>query len=506
MKALRNPVALTILLALQACSGFQSDAEKLQAPQASLNNPSSIKPQTFVMRGEVVLGHEVRSIVPCGSQQQYWLDLPADRFQQGMKLVRSPYAPLYGEVIGHLEAPGKEGFAADYAARFVVDKINLLTAENPHRCTQPTQPTKAFGNEPFWSVQFVGNALKFTVMGEEAQQFELTSTKLEADRRRYTFQQGELELNQRSCNDGMSDSLYGWRASLKVGEKTYRGCATLSNQDATQQWADTYQAQASQSSPFSVTLSMNSDHTASTTYHYPNGGADTVEKGFWQQLNRHQVQVVSTHLQGQKLKSERIYTKKNNQLNAAQEKVGDVIYDIADGGLTLFKANDVHLPPTTSESGNKIPSNAEFNPQVDRALRDYFKSEKQDPTGTRYRWLTYDLNGDGQKELLAQLDWCGSGGCTLLIFNHVNQKWQFNSRITLVQTPLNLGTQEHHHWRDLVMFVSGGGAVPNQHTLQFDGNQYPLNPSMAPVANYDDISPVQLFSDGLTPHQGGVTL
>jgi len=74
MKALRNPVAVTTLLALQACSGFQSGSEQAHTPQATLNDPSSVKPQTFVMRGEVILGHEVRSIVPCGSQQQYWLD------------------------------------------------------------------------------------------------------------------------------------------------------------------------------------------------------------------------------------------------------------------------------------------------------------------------------------------------------------------------------------------------------------------------------------------------
>ncbi|MDA0120549.1 COG3650 family protein [Vibrio sp. T11.5] len=506
MKALRNPVTVTTLLALQACAGFQSGPEQAHSPQATLSDPSSIKPQTFVMRGEVILGHEVRSIVPCGSQQQYWLDLPEDRFQQGMKLVRSPYAPLYGEVIGHLKPTGKEGFAADYAARFVVDKINLLTAENTQRCAQTVQPTTAFGNEPFWSVQFADKALQFSQMGQETQQLELTTTKIEADRRRYTFSQGQLELNLRSCSDGMSDSLYGWSSTLTIGDKTYRGCATLSNQDTTQRWAATYQAQTSKNAPFSVSLAINPDHTANTTYRYQNGGSDTVEKGFWQQLNRNQVQIVGTHLQGQRLNSERIYTQVDNRLFTNKEKVGNVVYDITDGGLTLYKTGNTLSSQKTLADSNKVPSSAEFNPRVDQALRDYFKEEKQDLTGTRYRWLTYDLNGDGSKELLAQLDWCGSGGCTLLIFNNVDQKWQFNSRITLVQTPLNLGKQSHQNWRDLVMFVSGGGAVPNQHTLQFNGTHYPLNPSVAPVANYDEISPVQLFSDGLTPHQGGVTL
>lgn len=179
--------------------------------------------------------------------------------------------------------------------------------------------------------------------------------------------------------------------------------------------------------------------------------------------------------------------------------------------MTLFQSKQAlsygeQPMPNRELTAAKIPSSADFNPKVDRAIREYFRMHKTDPTGTRYRWLTYDLNGDGNKELLAQLDWCGSGGCTLLIFENHEQKWRFNSRITLVRTPINLGKNASESWQDLVMFVSGGGAVPNQHILQHNEVSYPLNPSVAPVANYDEISEVQLFSDGLTPHQGGVTL
>ena len=78
MKALKNPVVVTAALLLQACSSFQSN--QADTTLATLSNPSSIKPQSFVIRGEVVLGNEVRSIVPCGSKQQYWLEMLEDRF------------------------------------------------------------------------------------------------------------------------------------------------------------------------------------------------------------------------------------------------------------------------------------------------------------------------------------------------------------------------------------------------------------------------------------------
>jgi len=511
MKALRNPVAVMTLLALQACSTStqQSSESTSTIPAASLDKPASIKPQTFIMRGEVILGHEVRSIRPCGSQKQYWLDLPNDRFQQALSLVRAPYEPMYGEVIGHLETGLADGFVSDYTARFVVDSINLLTAENPKRCDQPTKPTRAFGTEPFWSMSFEGNQLAFQKMGEDKQVLELSSSRIEADRRRYQFEGGSLELNQRSCVDGMSDSIYGWSATLLLNGQDYQGCATLSNQDGSQDWTGFYQAASTKSSDFSVSLQINPDHTAVTSYSYNNGESDSVERGYWQQLSPEQVQVVMTHHQQQPLLSERLFSRDGYQLTATQEKVGNVIYPIADGGVTLFKTKpesqqaQQHTKPL---SENAIPSSAEFNPKVDQALRDYFTINQTDPAGTRYRWLTYDLNGDGNKELITQLDWCGSGGCTLLVFESHQNNWRFNSRITLVNTPLNLGVSRSEGWQDLIFFVSGGGAAPNQHIMKYDGVSYPLNPSTAPVANYDEISQTQLFSDGLTPHQEGITL
>ena len=469
------------------------------------------QPQTFIMRGEIILGHEVSSIQPCGSEQQYWLSLDNDKFQQGMTLISAPYQPMYGEMIGHFETSSNDGFDADYTARFVVAKINMLTAENPKRCDKAPQNTRAFGNEPFWSLNFTPSSLIFQLLGEEKQSLEVTASRLEPNRRRYDFAQGQLELNIGSCSDGMSDSVYGWSASLQLDDKRYQGCATLANSDATQDWTGIYQAASTKNSTFSVTLDISGDHAATTTYQYQDDSGDLVERGYWQQLNQDQIQVVMTHHQQQPLLSERLFTRDGYQLTAEKEKVGNIIYPIADGGLVLFKSQVQYdlvspLQTQTIDTAQVITSSATFNPKVDRALRDYFKMHKTDPKNTRYRWLTYDLNGDGQPELLAQLDWCGSGGCTLLIFENNDNQWHFNSRVTLINTPLNLGQKTSNGWRDLVLFVSGGGAQPNQHVLRYDGISYPLNPSMAPVAGLDEMSPVQLFSDGLTPHQQGVLM
>ena len=57
--------------------------------KASLDQPDSIKPQTFILRGEVVAGSEVRSFKPCGSNQQLWLEMPASLTDQAIDYAKT---------------------------------------------------------------------------------------------------------------------------------------------------------------------------------------------------------------------------------------------------------------------------------------------------------------------------------------------------------------------------------------------------------------------------------
>jgi putative lipoprotein len=247
-----------------------------------------------------------------------------------------------------------------------------------------------------------------------------------------------------------------------------------------------------------------------TTYSYNNGDPSIVEQGFWQQLNQNQVQVVMTRHQQQYLISERIFTLDNGKLVAEKEKVGNVVYPIANGGLVLFEAKSEQAQVNTTTkvdlTAKQVNSHDQLDQNVDQAIREYFKTNNTSPDNTQYRWLTYDLNGDGKEELFAQLDWCGSGGCTLLIFENRQDNWRFNSRVTLVKGDIRLGKSQNHGWQDLIFNVSGGGATPAKHTLSYTGVSYPLNPSVAPVADDTDISDVVLFADGVSPAQSGVKL
>ncbi|MGR5213138.1 COG3650 family protein [Vibrio rotiferianus] len=516
MKALKNPVAVATLLVLQACSmqPQQSDADTPTTPPASLDKPETILPQTFMLRGEVVIGHESQYITPCGSDKQYWLQLSPQQIQRAVAITNEPYQTMYGEVIGHLNPPGVDGFSADFDANFVVEQVNFLTTENPHRCHHANKPTRIFGNEPSWAASFEGNTLKFQQMGKPSETLEIDSSKLQPRQRTYQLDTGKLRMTENLCSDTMSNSLYGWKATLEHDGNTYQGCGMAANVDSTLEWVNTYVATSTQSQGFEVQMTLNSDHSAITRYSYSDGQPPLIERGYWQQLSPSQVQVMMTHHQQQRLVSERLFTRKNNQLKATKEKVGNVVYPIADGGLVLYPAtvrNSGTEQPAAERNNNPIgaadvPSSADFNSEVDAAVRNYFFIHQTNPSNNQYRWLTYDLNSDGDEELLVQLDWCGSGGCTLLVFENHKKEWRFNSRMTLVHSPIMLGHQTSHGWRDLIFNVSGGGATPNQHVMQYTGVSYPINPSLAPTASKEQVSGVRLFSDGISPVREGVRL
>jgi len=511
MKVMKNPVTWLAAFALQGCVTAPETPQQPEVPPATLDEPLSVQPQTFIMRGQVVVGHESRTFTPCGSQQQYWLDMSSELALEAQGLAARPYQALYGELIGHLTVPSQTGYNADFTARFVVDQVNILTAENPERCNQPLRSTRVFGNEPFWSATFDKDQLTYIKMGEAPQALNIESSRTTQSSRDYQLEgkatQGELNLKKESCSDGMSDSIYGWEAKLNLNEDNFAGCATVSNQDPTLDWSGTYFASSTQNSGLSINLELNDDHSAVTTYSYSNGAPSIVEQGFWQQLNQNQVQVVMTRHQQQYLISERIFTHDNGKLIAEKEKVGNIVYPIANGGLVLFEAKPVQAQANTVDlTAKQVNSSDQFDPKVDQAIRKYFKINNSSPDDTKYRWLTYDLNGDGKEELFAQLDWCGSGGCTLLIFENHQDKWRFNSRVTLVKGDIRVGKSKNHGWHDLIFNVSGGGAIAAKHALSYTGVSYPLNPSVAPVADDADISEVVLFANDISPVQSGVKL
>lgn len=56
--------------------------------------------------------------------------------------------------------------------------------------------------------------------------------------------------------------------------------------------------------------------------------------------------------------------------------------------------------------------------------------------------------------------------------------FEFVSRTTLVNPPIVVGEITSNGWKEIYVYVSGGGAQSGWVALRFDGSEYPLNPSI----------------------------
>ncbi len=99
-------------------------------------------------------------------QQQFWVQLPDAKLKLAQSFEKTPYEPMYTELVGHLAPPDSIGYSAGYAAKFVVDNINYLTSFKYSLCGNSPTPTRAFGSEPNWSISFAPNSANIKIDGQ----------------------------------------------------------------------------------------------------------------------------------------------------------------------------------------------------------------------------------------------------------------------------------------------------------------------------------------------------
>jgi putative lipoprotein len=101
---------------------------------------------------------------------------------------------------------------------------------------------------------------------------------------------------------------------------------------------------------------------------------------------------------------------------------------------------------------------------------------------SNYSLAWSDLDGDRRPEALVYLQgryWCGTGGCDLLIFTPERDGWRLVTRVNVARPPIMVLQTRSRGWRDLGVFVSGGGIQPGyQARLSYDGRSYPDNPTV----------------------------
>ncbi len=135
----------------------------------------------------------------------------------------------------------------------------------------------------------------------------------------------------------------------------------------------------------------------------------------------------------------------------------------------------------------------EATPQLAAAIKDFTKSD-----APSYEIAYADLNQDGINDgivLLEGADWCGSGGCTMLVFEGLEGgDFKLKSKSTVVSAPIYILEKSTDGWSDLSVYSRGKGQV----MMKWGGSNYPSNPSLQPTLVIDSkavkpvISPINI--------------
>lgn len=96
---------------------------------------------------------------------------------------------------------------------------------------------------------------------------------------------------------------------------------------------------------------------------------------------------------------------------------------------------------------------------------------------TRYSSAFVDLNDDGTKEVIAYItgrDWCGTGGCTMLILIPEGGSYKAITRVPAVRLPVRMLATKSNAWHDISVVARINGTEPlYEAILSFDGKSYP---------------------------------
>ncbi len=95
---------------------------------------------------------------------------------------------------------------------------------------------------------------------------------------------------------------------------------------------------------------------------------------------------------------------------------------------------------------------------------------------TSYLFAFVDLTGEEKQQAVVYLtgrQWCGSSGCQMLVLTRDRSSFKVISRIPGVKLPIRVLHTRSHGWRDLSVFIQGGGTLDGYNeVIKFDGDRY----------------------------------
>lgn len=127
-----------------------------------------------------------------------------------------------------------------------------------------------------------------------------------------------------------------------------------------------------------------------------------------------------------------------------------------------------------------LPAASQPLPALETAMRqafpDYVSQARTDPKYVAtYYYSLIDLNGDGKAEAIVYPlgpYFCGSGGCTLMIFQPVKSGYRLIGQLPVSRSPVIVTNQKTNGWQDLIRPTAGGGLPLNYSYLRYRQGEY----------------------------------
>jgi len=130
--------------------------------------------------------------------------------------------------------------------------------------------------------------------------------------------------------------------------------------------------------------------------------------------------------------------------------------------------------------------------KLEEAITAYIQSRAAPPNSV-YDFVRTDLNGDSNREGIVLFNlphtyWCGWDGCGMVVFKAGHDAFTPLSTISNVRGPIYVHSKTTSGWRDIIVRVSGTNLADKNVSLQFNGNTYPKNPTLAPTLHQPIVS------------------
>lgn len=136
----------------------------------------------------------------------------------------------------------------------------------------------------------------------------------------------------------------------------------------------------------------------------------------------------------------------------------------------------------------EMPKVTSLTAKQQQMLVSWIKQRYQDPFDEgpiRFKGSAVDLNADGQDEIVARLEnreFCGSGGCLLVVLRSDDGQYEAAGNITLSFLPVYIFPTKTKNWFDLGVSVRRDYVSSGVSKLPFDGQHYAENPTLPPAS------------------------